>query len=193
MNPDRLFIYRVEALRRIVKTRNAEELLELAGILRQLLLDSSPLIDHVNRKHRKKIRFVVGQSSEESHQEMLKRVPTLPMPTIAFTSVLPNGQKRTLTRDRFLGHSLLYLRNRHFEEGYYYSVRDVITACANKLGGVHYDVPEKDTEQESLIRGFNEFASLYGSPFAFATLAEIAIVVDSAIEPLFEVVAQGQK
>ena len=193
MNPDRLFIYRVEALRRIVKTRNSEELLELAGILRQLLLDSSPLIDLVNRKYRKKIRFIVGQSSEESHQEMLKRVPDLQMPTIAFTSILPSDQERSLTRDRFLGHSLLYLRNRHFEEGYYYTVRDVITACANKLGGVHYDVPEKDNEQESLIRGFNEFASLHGAPFAFATLAEIATVVDSAIEPLFEDASRDQK
>jgi len=189
VTPIKLFFHRVAALDRIIARRDEAGLLELSGILRQLLLDSHPLIDIVNRDFRIKMRFNVGRSYEESRADNLRRVPTLPDPSIAYLSVrpFPSDPVKSLNKDQFLAHNIFFLKPVDQPVGYMYSVRDFILMCANRLGGVHFSELSTDDEKERWLRGANGFMSAYGVPVAFSNLADIAVVTRVAIEPLIKV------
>lgn len=194
MTPTKLFCHRIAALDRIVAQRGEEDLLELSGILRQLLIDSHPLIDVVNRDFRLRLRFDVGQSYEESREDHLRRVPTLPEPSIAYISVMPfpGDSVKSLTKDQFLAYKIFFLKPIDQEEGCTYSVKDFILMCANRLGGVHFSDPSSDDDKERSLRGANNFMSVYGSPVAFSNLAEIAVVTRNGIEPLINAVYERE-
>lgn len=186
MSPSELFATRIRRLRIITEERQADQLLELAGILRQLLIDAHPLVDVVNRKYKRKLRFRVSESTEESIQESAEKTPTIPLPSMAFSSIIPHEGGRQVNKEQFLRHSLIFLRPRNHPSGFHYTVRDIISICSNRLGAVHYSPPETDEATEALMRHFNQNTSLYGSPIAFGALAEIAVVLLEALNDLYQ-------
>lgn len=187
MKPQALFELRIRRLCKITAERQPEELLDLAGILRQLLIDTLPLLDVVNRKFRKKLRFRVSDSTEELIKKDSEKVPTLPLPSMVFCSIIPHKEEgRLINKDQFLRHSIIFLRPLNHPSGFHFTVKDIISICANRLGAVHYSPPEKDEATEALMRHFNQQTSLYGSPIAFGVLAEIGVVLLEAVDDLYQ-------
>ena len=159
-------------------------LLDLALILRQLLVDGSTLADTVNRPHRLRLRFKVGESTQQSLEAM--RVRGTPIPDrLWHGDRLPGQPTHTLTRDQFLRHGIAYV------DGEHYSVLQIIKACANRLGGVHCGNPTDDDQDEAAIRCLNSSTVVAGAPSMFRTLYFMAEVTCDALAELHQVVKRG--
>ena len=127
----RLFLATLDDVRRRATEPNDEfETLQLSVGLRKLLLDSPRLADLVNRPHRLKLSF------------QYVRAPRAPMdrgdgPTMLVhvdgLDALDSGEAVIeVGRDRFLSEPMILQR-----DGWHFTIRDVISHCANVAGGVH--------------------------------------------------------
>jgi len=65
MSAEELFVRRFDDLVLGLKARDDYEIVKVGAILRQLLLDDTPLIHKANRQHRLKLRFVVNDISSK--------------------------------------------------------------------------------------------------------------------------------
>jgi hypothetical protein len=186
MTPQQVFLYRFKQLSRIVDTRDMGALLDLALVLRQLLVDGTTLTDTVNREHRLKIRFMAGPAIEEMLAEFERR--GMPIPNMVWDGdVIAGAKTRELNRDAFLSHSVLYLN------GTYFSVRQVIKACANRLGGVHLGDPSTDDADEAAIRKLNSDFWIDGAPSMFRQLFSLATITRKALAGLDTAVESGAR
>jgi hypothetical protein len=160
-----------------LQRQQPDDMLQIAQSLRQILVDGDRLLDTVNRERRLKIRFSVGMSVEEDDEEMAER--GLPIPAVHFISIFPpNGPRENLNIDHFL--SFKVVKNR---DGYY-SVREIIKTCCNRLGAVHHGDAEKDDEIEAGIRDLGKILEGIGLRGAFAVLVIIANVVLEGLNDL---------
>jgi hypothetical protein len=181
MTPEQVFLYRFGQLARIVDTRDMGALLDLSLVLRQLLVDGTTLVDAVNQKRRLKIRFTTSPAIEQMIAEFERR--RIPLPNMVWAGDVMNGQKtQELNRDAFLGHSVLYLN------GTYFSARQLIKACANRLGGVHLGDPSTDDPDEAAIRQLDSSFWIGGAPSMFRLLFSLAEITRKALGELHELV-----
>ena len=185
MDADKIFAIRFDQLTRLIAAKTPEELIDLPLVLRQLLIDGSPLIHQINRKRRLRIRFVVGLSVRERIGEM--RSLGLPLPDIYLLAMLPpNEPKREITLDQLLAHEVVKIRDN------YYSAHQLLDACANKLGGVHFD-PEGPNEM--IVRDISHlgrFQEQHGLGSAFGVLLLLGRVVHPGLRPLYELVKNAR-
>ena len=157
MTPEQVFLHRFAQLEQILASRQVAALLDLALILRQLLVDGTTLTASVNRNHRLKLRFTVGQSTQQSLEGMFAR--GIPLPMMMWQGDVMDGQwTQTLTLDEFLKHGMAHFNGEH------YTVRQIIKACANRLGGVHLGDPAGDDEEAAALRRFNSSFIVGGAP-----------------------------
>jgi len=70
MTPEQLFLIRHEQLGKCLQNQDAESMLQLSQVLRQMIVDGDRLLDIVNKKHQIRVRFNVGLSTIEREQEM---------------------------------------------------------------------------------------------------------------------------
>lgn len=145
-------------------------LIRAAGLLRQLLLDSTPLVHVVNRAYHKKIEFEVIDY----------RTPP-PLPPQAHwqnldSSRFPGANTITVNLKALLGAPCLEL------EGLIASVRDLIGACANAKGGVH--LGRARTSKESALIDWDRAFTLIGEQPSLLAIAGLCRVVLRGLDPL---------
>jgi hypothetical protein len=184
MDANRVFEIRFAQLTNLIAARTPEQLIDLPLVLRQLLVDGSPLIHQVNRDHRLKIRFVVGLSVRERVNEMASL--GLPLPDSYLLAMLPpNEPKREVTLEQLLAHEVVKIRDN------YYSAHQLLDACANKLGGVHYDPKAEEDGVVRDVRDLGIFLEQQGLGSTFGVLMLLARVAHTGLSPLYERVANA--
>lgn len=130
VSPEKLFVRRFDDLLLGLNARDDYEIVKVGAILRQLLLDDTPLIHKANRHHRIKLHFTVNNI-------FVNELPIQPDIHFQAASIdpsmlsLPVGTK-TLSLDKFLKMEVLSAQTQKF------TVREIIKYAANKAGGVHY-------------------------------------------------------
>jgi len=177
MDPRQLFIARCEQLEELLKSHDEMSVIDLSGILRQLLVDQHSLIHTVNA-NKIPIRFSVNKFRE---------LPlALPPPTfrILEDGLDPNTSPPIypppveLTLEEFLAHVVLIIN------GQQHTVKDIIKFAANVAGGVHHD-PKPKADYVS-IKAFSEMFGLGGLPAGVRQLRAISRVTLKTVSPLLD-------
>ena len=177
MTPNQVFTIKFERLRAIIDGDPGAHLIELASILRQFFVDRSPLVNQVNRNYELKLSFTVGLSARERAAEMPDF--NLPIPhTILLAIPPPNEAKRQVNSDQLLAHEVVKI------EDNYYTARELLDACANKMGGVHFDQNGAEHEIVRDIGSLGEFLEPAGLGSAFSVLLFLARAAYSGLLPL---------
>src|SRR6266481_3743131 len=110
-----------------------------AGVLPRLLYENTSIASHTRPRQRWLILFPLGLSARERSAEMASL--GMPVPDVHLLAILPpNEPKREVSLDQLLAHEVVKIRSN------YYSAHELLDACANKLGGVHFDPKGTDHE-----------------------------------------------
>ncbi len=174
-----LFLARCKQIETALMSNNEIELLDLSAHLRQLLIDPTSPLHHVNRERRLKLKFVVGQFRQQP--DVYTRI--LSLEDGVDPTVRPRGSPhKEVSLGDFLGHTIVYLH------GQPQSVADVIKFAANVAGGVHQATPG---DRQRLINGYSSQVSMGGLPGAIRQLQAIARVALRGLCPLIEAVEKG--
>jgi hypothetical protein len=182
MDADQLFIATLDDLEaRSEPGRDEYNVLGTAALLRKLLLDSSRLVDIVNRQRRIRIRYVANR----------RQPPTDPPPIfwsvqdgLDPTTARPGSQPEELSLDQLLSVTIIRV------EGVDLNVRDVVDYLANVAGAVHIGQPR--TAQHAALASVEASISVGGYPPAVRSLLAVARVVSRALQPLrAAIVADG--
>lgn len=181
MDADLLFIATLDDLdARSEPGRNEYDVLAIAALLRKLLLDSSRLLDLVNRERRIRIRYVANR----------RHPPTDPPPI--FWSVqdgldpntaLARSQPEELALDQLLSVTIIRI------EGVDLSVHDVVDYLANVGGAVHLGQPR--TPKQTALASIESTIKVGGYPPAVRSLLAVARVVSRALQPLRAAIVAG--
>jgi hypothetical protein len=145
------------------------DLLRAAALLRELLLDDSPLAHQVNRGFQMPLRFRLRVKALEPGQEFL-----------IWLGIDPNAAVDAPIREvgltEFLGTVLVFLPSSKITIG------QVVTLAANVRGGVHRGRPKDPAHQ-----AFESFRLKFrhgDMPMELLLVVEIAKVVLAGLEPL---------
>ena len=170
-----LFLHTLDRLGACISSNDPFEILDASGELRKLLLDSSPLVNQINREFKLKLRFRVGETQQFP--------PGFPKPVIWSIqdgldpdTAPPGRSSKELTRDQFLAFTVLKVRDSEF------SVRDVIKFEANVMGGIHSGSPKEAKEQ--VLAELDRIFELGGHRASLRQLMAIGRVVLKGLEPL---------
>jgi hypothetical protein len=147
------------------------ELLRAAGILRQLLLDG--LIDRVNKRYRKQIRYVILEPGfEAAFADVATYWQSLD------PSPFPGSRTVELKADAFLKARIF------FWQGQRATVKDIIKTCANAKGGVH--LGDADNSQEQLVIDFDTLFTGVATGRSLTAIRGLCRIVLQALRPLAE-------
>jgi len=162
-------------------------LVNASSILRQLLLDSTPLVNKVKREFGIKLTFIVTKSMLDSPVFSSGKIP---MPKF-YINMLDPGEdpegfrEAQVNIDGLLGTLCLYIEDESF------TVRNIIKTCAHILGGVHSS-DELDHREQILL---GEMRSIpdpsRGYTVAVGLLLPISHVVLRGLFPLTEAVKES--
>jgi hypothetical protein len=173
MDAEVIFLRRLDQMTQLLARGGTPvEVLELGGMLRQMLWDKHALVDAVN-VNRLPLRFrvkILGDPPDKYDYHMLGRGLD---PDEA--GAHPRDV-RVLTKNQLGQHIIGRLDDK------FITVKDVVRFAANKLGAVHYD-PHSSAEYE-LSRELYELVEHNGMPFLLQQLMPIAFVVLKGLEPL---------
>jgi hypothetical protein len=174
MSAEELFVRRFDDLVLGLKARDDYEVVKVGAILRQLLLDDTPLIHNVNRQHRLKLRFIVNDiwSKELPIQPDVHFVASGLDPSML---ALASGTK-SISLDQFLGLEILKSKTNKF------TVRELIKYAANKAGGVHHG-DTLDSKEAELLRTLEKVGALGFSAMTLG-LRSISRITLTTLAPL---------
>ena len=139
MDADQLFLETLSDLEaRLGRGKPEYEILQIAGLLRKLLLDGqNSLVDQVNRERRLRVRYRINQRSVIGMAELWWLGDGLDPETCDPTRLLP----LQASRDQLLARPVLALR------GCKITVKDLIVYSANVAGSVHLSAPRPPKER----------------------------------------------
>lgn len=184
MDADRLFIRTLADVERRIEETDEYEVLLIAGLLRKLLLDEHPLMDHVNAQHRMKIRFCMNGVSRYE-QVVLAAGPVFWTLMEGIDPERESGVNRPIqeaTRDQFLARRVMFVH------GHDIRVRDLIDQLAHIEGAVHSG-QARDLRQ-ALITQVNREVYFGDLPMGVQQIKSIARVVIRGLAPLRDAVLQ---
>jgi hypothetical protein len=117
MDAERLFVERCRQLENLMKSHNEIDLLDVSAILRQLLLDDTPLAHKANQKHRIKFSFIVGlfRNAPDEHTDFLILEDGVDPQTRP-----PGSPSKEVNFGGFIKHEVLFIK------GHGETIRDVI-------------------------------------------------------------------
>jgi hypothetical protein len=175
MEASKLFLSSLAELHRYVGIGDDYAMLRAAALLRQLLMDESPLIHQVNRAFHLKIRFsVCGRKNAEV---LLQMGPSF---YSALAGIHRSGsmshQLEELSLDEFLSTKVLKFG------AHLLTVHDLISISANVLGGVHKGTAR--SEKEQAIESFNQKVFAFGHPICAAQMKPVVLVALEGLETL---------
>jgi hypothetical protein len=176
MEAEDLFLERCGQIERLLASHTEIELLDLAGLLRQLLLDGTPLVHKVNN-YGLKLKFEVGlfRQPPDKHTAVLILEDGLDPDTRP-----PRSPSKEVNLDGFLEHTIIVTA------GKAYSVSDVIKFAANVSGGVHH--VENPKGAQKVLSRFSMLYSLGGLPAGVRQLKAICRVTLKGLSPLIAAV-----
>jgi hypothetical protein len=178
-----LFLERCTQVADLTQSSREIDLLDMAGIIRQLLLDGTPLVHKINSTYHVKLVFRVGDFSIQPDR---------------FTAVLelgdgldpdtsrPGKPVRERNLDGFLGHKLIYMRGGQVS----HSVRDVIKFAAEVAGGIHHT--QNPERANKLLADFGAIFQVGGLPGGIRQLQAIGRVTLKGLAPLVDAVKAGR-
>jgi hypothetical protein len=179
MDVQSLFVETLDELATRAEAHDEYDVLMAAGLIRKLLLDAAPLVDQVNRSHRLKLVFEIGESGAFP--------PGVPAPThwAAQDGLDPNTappfvRRRQVTRDELLA-TVVVISN-----GSSHSVRDVVLFEANVMGAIHAGSAKEDKDRVFLE--LNSALAIGGHRVSLRQLKAISRVVLRGLEPLRQAV-----
>lgn len=181
MNPDLLFLHRIDQIRILSESNKETELVDLAGRLRQVFFDKKSLVESVNRGL--KLTFDVGDfpkgwgPNDDPHWDKVV-YQSLQDGIDPHTSHQPIT--KTLTQNQFGQHVIAFV------SGTKITVKDIVRYNANVKGGIHFDPILKPEYQK-----FATLESLHLGGIASSTreLKAITRVTLRGLEPLVKSVA----
>lgn len=179
-NNEELLISTLKELQERIFEPSSYDLLMTSGLLRKLILDSSPLLHLVNRSYKIKVRFPVVKD------RVIPKVncdPSFSMRNV-YTDFFNENEVDWLKLDEFLAVSIIE------DDKFQYSIRDVILLIANKCGGIHFDQNSNKTEKRllELSKRFNHF----NIDSCFIVLCDIAWSVLTGIKPLIDAITHSR-
>ena len=170
MDVDRLFLETLDDLEtRIRQDASEYDLLRAAALLRELLLDASPLVHQVNHATKTALRFRIRVKVPDPGHEFEIWLGLDP-------SAKVDVPIREVDLKELLRISLVFLPSSRI------TVRQVITLAANVRGGVHRERP-KDPAHEA-FENFRLKLRHGDMPLELLLVVEISRIVLAGLEPL---------
>jgi hypothetical protein len=179
MTPELLFLYCLRDLEKYVRPGRCQyDYLNIARILRQLLLDRPSVTDEVNRKRKVPLEFrarLPRRKENEVNQPscwLSFRMDSIDPDVF----VAKDTDAVSLKRDQFLSVEVMYLEGRSI------TIKDLIRHCANQKGAVHSQQPKSDKDRVLLRTGS---ALRFGEIDATTrALVPVGIITLKALRPL---------
>ena len=177
-----LFLKRLDDLEKASKSKDMYEILDLSRILRQLLLDGTPLIDQINREYKLKILFRITDCNP-----LEGCGKGFPKPKVALAAVglgldpdtdSLNRKIIEIDKNAFLKRIILIRWGKEF------TIRDIIKFEANAMGAIHLDKPNKEIEGVADIGGLT--VRINDLRISSVQLVVISKVVLKALKPLLK-------
>jgi hypothetical protein len=152
-----------------------------AGLIRQLFLD---MVQLVNQARGIEVKFVVRAAPPMVDRLVAAGVP-VPLISLDEPGPVANDPLVEVNEDVFFARQCLFI------EGERYSIGELVKACANKEGGVHYDatVPK---DRGTKLRAWAYGLELGGRQTDVHLMRDIMKCVMAALEPLVGAVRSGQ-
>jgi hypothetical protein len=181
MDPDRLFLFTVDECRQVFGAPNDYSILRSTALLRQLLLDGNSLVDVVNRERRERILFTISDGwATEYASTVMEDQPSLFCVADGLhpdSTPIIDAKIVKLKRDQFLKYNLVY------SNGSFHNVGEIVSHCANVLGGVHIGSPR--TPEEHSLSAAQQF-QIGGLPLSLRQVVPLLRVVADALDPLYQ-------
>ena len=178
MDAERLFLARCKTLAALAESGDEVELLDMAGHLRQLLLDKHSLVDSVNKGSGKvKLTFHVGKFDPPPHPQAV--LASLEDGIDPHTR-RPGAASALLSRMEFMNHVIAYV------SGQPISIMEAIKFAAHVAGGRHHDPYPKG--KDKIVSDFSQSYHIGGLPFGIRAQKAIARVVLRGLDPLIQTV-----
>jgi len=173
-SPDDLFTRRYNELAEYSGLADHYTNLKCASILRQLLLDQTPLTSLANKKTRLKIEYKVDNTF---HQRLPLSSAILYTSTEVGNLVLKfSANLKILKLDQFLSLQILEIDNTRF------TVKEIIKFASNKMGGIHLDT--SIDRNEKLLEASLEKLEKLNVPALAIAVNSIAKIVLVSLRPL---------
>lgn len=174
-----LFLGTIIDLDRTILERDWYTAIRAGNSIRQLLLEG--LLEHVNRQYRLKLTVSVNNADE--HMSELLKFGGGSLWICCDPIATPSNNIVSLKFQEFLSKKYLY------HKGLYASVKDVIKACANSKGGVHFG-PAKEGGEEAVV-SFDEINQATGLPISLYGLLGICRVSIAGMRSLVEAICNN--
>jgi hypothetical protein len=175
---DELFLSTIIDLDKKLAAGDRYSLIRASGLLRQLLVDETPLVHTVNRQHHLDLAFrtmdfaVPPPVEPEAHWRVLDPDP------------FPGAQTQTCSLKQFLAAPCLTWKGRCA------SVTDLIRACANVKGGIH--LGRTKIADEQLLLDWDEVFTILGEEPSLKAIAAVCRVALRGLSGLVTAVHGGR-
>jgi hypothetical protein len=176
---EQLFLDTVRDIQSKIVENNRYSITRASALLRQLLIDESPLIHQVNRRHRLKLEF---ETIDFTMKPPLK--PLLHWQNLD-ASPFPRARKVRIDLDGLLRAQCLTFKEHE------YSVLDILKACAHLKGGVHSGTPK--TDKEEALLDLDEVFKIGPLDGSLAALRGILIVTLAGLRPLIDAIQNDKQ
>lgn len=154
--------------------------LNMARLVRQLLIDGTGLFNLANRYYRLPIRFVLAEIGPAPAN--LDAIPTIYDGTTRSLSDFPPGfYHHPYKLEGFLSSSQMVLADRRF------TVLEIVKYVANEFGGVHLS-PHLKEEDDQLLARFNDALKVSGDGVVLNRIDQIARTTLHALAPLMKTI-----
>lgn len=175
---DRLFVETLLDIDQKVESGTPYNLIRAAGLLRQLFLDATPLVNEVNRSHRIRLSF----ESIDASRDETQLIPDYDW-CDPDASGYPGSRTKWVNLQAFLKIPCLKNQDRVA------TVADVIKACANAKGGIHRGIAKSPMEQ-AVVEFDDSFQFGTVEP-STRTIAGICRVALRGLRPLISAIAES--
>ncbi len=174
MHPYHLLLESAADLERLITPGSSEyQLMKASAILRQLFLDSHPLVHLVNRDLRQPLVFELSHLKPNDHLPPLEAG----QPEVTYSAVESLGKAQTgVTLREFLNHPTITVR------GHSYTVKNIIKCAAHVGGGVHAAPPDDDDEAN--LYKFSRELEILDRNMLMHSLADIGRVSLRGLQPI---------
>lgn len=183
---EKLFAHMYVELGQRTKARDEFRLyhqLNMARLVRQLLIDGTPLLNLTNRYYKLPIRFIIGDIGPAPGG--LEPIPGIYADDVPDLNSFPPGYYlHPYKIGGFLASSQMMLAGQGF------SVREIVKYVANHYGGVHLS-PYLQDEDDQLLARFNDSVNVGGDGIVLNRIDQIARITLHALSPLMKAI-QGK-
>lgn len=184
MDEARLFVWRVDELREIVKSPTTRGALQASAILRFLLLDQTPALHRIAGNIGYKIKFGLFSNPDETSASFEHNMPSVREGMIfQYENMDPaffGKEPRYLANfDQFMKFKVQMAR------GECLTVKETILYLANKAGGIHYQAHPEEPKLRTLHE-LNGCTTDDEVPVSMMAIFDIANVALKALDPVYK-------